>query len=257
MNTQNTQNTQVTQDQSITSQILSNIDSTLDQMTERIFKSLQERSQTELNSRDKEYIKLSLQFDLIKSIEKYTLSSDQLVSDVKVRQSIKGNIEISCSIERDNKEYKFSTEAIYAGGYNIQRLHYRYITHTSLSKTSNNVLTSEYKNKIKRYNKQETIKRELERLNKVLSRLQKELSDFNNETSEERFKNATAHLTQYKWEGIVEGSIYKTEQEFYQAQEEFNQQALDRYIARKSRINEGIKSIKKDIVKQEQKLASL
>ena len=75
---------------------------------------------------DREMTRLNLIFDMVKAIESYTKPTDQLLS-MNVRKSVKGNIQIDAQIQRDRETYSFSTEAIYAGGHNIQRLHYRYI----------------------------------------------------------------------------------------------------------------------------------
>jgi hypothetical protein len=70
-------------------------------------------------------------------------------------------MKISSTINRDGNDYYLSTDAILAGGYNIQRLHYRYLTNTSLPKTNNNTVTSEYQDKIKKMSKAEKLNMEI------------------------------------------------------------------------------------------------
>ena len=56
---------------------------------------------------------------------------------------------ISSNIIRDGISYPFSTDVIYAGGYNIQTLHIRYVVNTKLKQTNTNVLTKQLNDKIK------------------------------------------------------------------------------------------------------------
>ena len=106
----------------------------------------------EFTAYDRESARLNLIFDMVKAVETYTQPTDSLLS-LNVSKSAKGNIEITAQIHRDGVAYQFSTEAIYAGGHNIQRLHYRYITKTNIPKTGVSQLTSEYADKIKRMSK--------------------------------------------------------------------------------------------------------
>jgi len=109
---------------------------------------------------DRELARLNVIFDMLRSIEKYTLPTDKLV---KITSNVarNGSMKISSTINRDGKDYHLSTDAILAGGYNIQRLHYRYLTNTSLPKTNNNTVTSEYQDKIKKMSKAEKLNLEI------------------------------------------------------------------------------------------------
>jgi hypothetical protein len=110
--------------------------------------------------RDREFARINLTYDLIKAIETYTQPTDELVT-INIRKSVKGNIEISAQIQRAGEVYSFSTEAIYAGGHNIQRLHYRYIVKTRLPKTGVNQITKQWSEKIKRLSKAEKLSNEI------------------------------------------------------------------------------------------------
>ena len=110
----------------------------------------------EFTAYDRESARLNLIFDMVKAVETYTQPTDSLLS-LNVSKSAKGNIEITAQIHRDGVAYQFSTEAIYAGGHNIQRLHYRYITKTNIPKTGVSELTKEYSDKIKRMSKAEKL----------------------------------------------------------------------------------------------------
>ena len=124
---------------------------------------------------DREMTRLNLIFDMVKAIESYTKPTDQLLS-MNVRKSVKGNIQIDAQIQRDRETYSFSTEAIYAGGHNIQRLHYRYITKTSIPKTGASVISKEYSNKIKKMTKAEKLNFDIENLERDITRVKEKLA---------------------------------------------------------------------------------
>ena len=75
-------------------------------------------------------IRLSLVIDLMKALQNYILPTDKLTG-FNWYGGPKG-IEISAGIEREGTKYFFVTEAITAGGYNIQRFHYRYIVKSKM-----------------------------------------------------------------------------------------------------------------------------
>ena len=87
--------------------------------------------------------------DMVRSIEKYTADRDVLIS-VESSVSDKMNLEIVAMIERDDRVYRLDTEVITAGGYNVQCLHYRYITDSKLPKIGNDSVSKEYAARIKR-----------------------------------------------------------------------------------------------------------
>ena len=74
--------------------------------------------------------RLQIKYKLFSSLSRYIRDTDT-ISDVSLFNGAKG-LQISCYVEREGKKYPFETEAIIAGGYNIQCLHYRYITKTTL-----------------------------------------------------------------------------------------------------------------------------
>lgn len=81
-------------------------------------------------------MELYAKIDLIKAIGNYIKSSDT-IQDVYLNTD-KGVVVLNCTIDRESKKYPFKTELIYAGGYNIQRLHYRYLVKTDLPKLATN-----------------------------------------------------------------------------------------------------------------------
>lgn len=105
-------------------------------------------------------VKLGLIYDMVSSIEKFTKPTDKLIS-INTFRGAKGSLEISAQIQRDEIVYPFNTEVIYAGGYNIQRLHYRYITKTTLPKTGNSTIAKAYQDKIKRMSKADKLSQQI------------------------------------------------------------------------------------------------
>lgn len=111
---------------------------------------------------DEEMIDLSLKFDLINALSKYIDKKDSLVS-ATLLNSVKGSFELNGIISRDGKEYGFNTDVIYAGGYNIQRLHYRYLVKTNLPKVSSSTAATSISEKIKKLNKEERVREDINR----------------------------------------------------------------------------------------------
>jgi hypothetical protein len=109
--------------------------------------------------------------DMARSIEKYTADGDILIS-VESSVSAKMNLEIVAMVERDGVQYRMDTEVITAGGYNIQCLHYRYITDSKLPKRGNDSVSKEYATKIKNINTVIRIEEEMDSAIKVIERYQ-------------------------------------------------------------------------------------
>lgn len=141
--------------------ILDTLEPTIVEMLAATEKWFVETFKQEFTKYDRENARLNLIYDMVKSIEMYTQPTDSLIT-LNVRKSAKGNIEISSQIQRDQDVYNFTTEAIYAGGHNIQRLHYRYIVKTNIPKTGASVITKEYSEKIKKMSKLEKLNNEIQ-----------------------------------------------------------------------------------------------
>lgn len=153
---------------------------------------------------DKELTRLNIIWDMVKSIETYTLPSDTLVT-ITSTISNKGNLEISAKLQREGHVYNFNTEVIYAGGYNIQRLHYRYITKTDLPKTGSSTISSEYSTKIKSLSKLEKLNNEIESNQRVIQRNLEKIEDAKKLSNDDIFnelKKDDTNLT-VTWDDIV------------------------------------------------------
>lgn len=152
-----------------------------------------------------EYIKLMIMRDLVRSFETYVLPTDKVVS-AKGSGSPKGSLEIDAIIERDGKTYKLETEVIYAGGHNIQRLHYRYITKTNLPKSNNFDMTKGIETKLKRFSKLEKIQNEIDTLNKRIEYLNSELSVSKKKSDKEIIE--LLKTDKDKWSADIFSDIY-------------------------------------------------
>jgi len=153
----------------------------------------------------KESTYLHLVYDLIRSVEKYTKSTDKLIS-IRSHYSRKGNLEINAEIKREDKLYDLLTEVIIAGGYNIQVAHYRYLTKTDLPKTNNSILTNDFSEKIKKLNKTEKLQKDILYYQKLISNCKNRIDDSSKLTDQDIYdlliKGELSYLTKYTWEEL-------------------------------------------------------
>jgi hypothetical protein len=147
---------------------------------------------------DKELTRLNIIWDMVKAIETYTLPTDNLIT-ISSYSSPKGNLTISAQIERDDTVYNFNTEVIYAGGYNIQRLHYRYITKTNIPKTGNTTISSQYQEKIKKLSKLEKLNKEIESYEIRIKRTEEKIEVNSKLTDEEILNVLKSGKDWYEW----------------------------------------------------------
>ena len=131
---------------------------------------------------DAYYTEIVLKYDMVRALEKYTLPTDKM-SEVDVRNSSKGSLQIRCIVERDGNKYPFNTEVIYAGGYNIQKLHFRYLTKTTLPYTGQTAETQKLKAELTKLSKGERLQNEIEQNKKVIQ-YQQNLIDTNSKKSD-------------------------------------------------------------------------
>ena len=151
---------------------------------ESIIKLEEKIQKRELSEWAKELIELSLIHDLCKSVIVYTNENDKVLN-FEAGISLKGNYEIFGTILRDGKEYTFSTEAIMAGGYNVQRLHIRYITKTDLPKSKDLVEANKIKNSIKKLSKIERINKQIDYLVDLKAKKTDKIAKFINYNNED------------------------------------------------------------------------
>ncbi len=128
----------------------------------------------EFTKYDAYYTEIVLKYDMVRALEKYTLPTDKM-SNVDVRNSSKGAFQIKCIIERDGNKYPFNTEVIYAGGYNIQKLHFRYLTKTTLPQTGQSAETQKLKAELSKLSKGEKLQKDIKFNETRIEMLQKEV----------------------------------------------------------------------------------
>ena len=171
---------------------------------------------------DLECTEMYLVLDIIKSFGKYTKSDDKIV-EIKSSTSIKGNLEINGVIKRDKVDYNFRTEAIYAGGYNVQRLHYRYLTKTKLPQSVSPIV-KEFNERIKKMNKIERIEQDIKRLELLLSNTKENIEKYEKYTDEQRlkFQNRSGYIWP-TWKEICKRGAdknYEYSEEYYKSEKE-------------------------------------
>lgn len=211
--------------ENIIGKILTSLESTIEKLVEEYNKINIKDIDKELTNHQKEMIRLYIVFDLVKSIEKYTLPTDTLIK-LSSEYSNKGNLTITSKIKRDSVEYSLSTEVIYAGGYNIQKLHYRYITKTNLPQTNRSEITNIINGEIKKMNKVEKIQNDIDILeNRIKNNLIK--IESNSKMSDDEIyhilitDNKTLGIT---WEEIGDDAPIKqnsNKEEFIKNQKEY------------------------------------
>jgi hypothetical protein len=248
--------------------ILKELDSNITKMVE-VIEAVYEKQGMAFTEFDRQSMRLNVIYDMLTSIEKYTLPTDKLVS-IKSNVARNGSMAITSVIQRDANEYNLNTEAILAGGYNIQRLHYRYITKTNLPKTNNNSISSEYAAKIKKMSKLEKLNLEIKNWEARIEQNTKHIEwakSLSDDEILERYRNgenaSRSKLTSApSWEEIVKRGADKN---YDYSEEKYNTSMIDyknsnikfwknQNITWKEQDNE---NGKKEIVKLNKKLDTL
>lgn len=233
---------------------------------EEDYKKKNKGEELKLTEFEVEMIRLQLIADMLKSFEKYTDPSDKLVT-IRASRGRKG-IEIMAVIERNGETYDYYTEAIAAGGYNIQSFHYRYLTKTKLrsSARQSDPLSLKYIQELKKMTKVEKINYEIKNFERTIEDINAKLTKFANITDEEISKILTdegdwSH-DRVSWEEIVKRGAdrnYDYSEELYMKREEENRKHGRehwRVLNIESPARRKV-SLEKEITKLKSKLAAL
>lgn len=208
---------------------------------------------------DEQMTRISVIVDMLKSFQKYTKPSDQLVTIIP-SEGVKG-IEINAKIERYGETYDYYTYAIYAGGYNIQREHLRYLTKTKLPKV-NSDLASEYINKMKGLKKAERLQIDIKDLQTRAKYFEDRIAEVGHLTDEqwaEKLK-AEGHWAwdRPEWKDMPKKHNFNNDEAFYNAEGlRLQQEQIKREKVNVERNRDALKSVLKAIKKAEAKLDTL
>ena len=208
-----------------------------------------------------EMIRLSLVIDLMKALQNYILPTDKLIT-MNWYGGAKG-IEISADIERDGANHHFLTEAITAGGYNIQRFHYRYIVKSKMPRV-NGGLATEYQNQYKKLSKIEKLEKEIENFQKRITEYQTRIDYLAPMSKEELIVELGKHhmyawrVNTTKWEDVDKEWYEGTKEEW----EADNQKLIENGMISMiewdvKRPKRYIKDFEKKILKLQAKIESL
>jgi hypothetical protein len=251
---------------------LANLNKKIEELTEAEVQANIERAkqshiqtfESPMSEYDIKLTRLIITMNLIRSFEAYTLPTDR-IQRFSVKGSANGTLVISSSITRGDESFFLETDVIYAGGWNIQRLHYRYITKTNLPKSGRDEKTKEASEEIKKLSKFEKINSEIEGYQKRISKNNEVVKSSEILSDEEilkelqKDKNWIAHPT---WEEIIKRGADKNydynETIFYQKQNEYTKSKIDFW--KKQNIEwpkRNTQDLKKEIEKLNKKLSAL
>jgi hypothetical protein len=169
--------------------VLTALEPTIIEMVENIKAHIIEQyakrdQQYAISEYEAQMIRLGLIVDMLKSFEKYTEPTDKLI-EIQATVARKG-ISINAVIERDGQQYMYYTEAIGAGGYNIQAYHYRYLTKTKLPNAKvKGTLADEYAQQLKKLSKAEKINADIKMAEKRIEMHEEQIQSALGFTDEE------------------------------------------------------------------------
>ncbi len=245
--------------------ILSQLEPVIERLLEQARKSYEERFDRPMTAWEETLTRLQMTYDLGRSIEAYTLPSDGLIN-LTAKGSPKGSIVIGCTISRDGVEHDMSTTVIYAGGWNIQRLHYRYLTKTTLPKTGQDSESRELLQKIKTLSKGEKISEEIARQHERIKGLQDLVAAAEAKTpaqiEAEVMASTIGRSLKTTWQDVVSRGADKNypggEAEFIAGQSEHLKGAIDRWKSLNIDFKKrDIRSAEAEITKLTKKLEGL
>jgi hypothetical protein len=245
-------------------EVLSKIEPTIERMLEQTRAWYKEKFEQDMTEYDEKMYRLTITYNLIRSFEIYALPTDTLQS-LTSSGAANGTITLYATIQRGETTYPFETDVIYAGGYNIQRLHYRYITKTKLPREGKELIAKEYSDKIKKLSKAEKLNAEIlsieARIKANTDRAQNASSLTDDQILDIRKKEKN-WFDAPPWEEIVKRGADKNydydEEAYYKSQEEYQRSTMDSW--KRQNIQwpiENNKALDKQLTKLKAKLHTL
>lgn len=246
----------------IITDLLSRMSPTLEKMVQRIKLDYEKNNDRPFTAYSAKLTRLMLEKDIVKSFSTYTQPTDILIS-FKINGSKSGQLVIDAIISRDTINYQHITNVVYAGGYNIQRLHYRYLTKTDLPKTGDKTILQKFTDAIKSLNKIEALSNEISSIKRNIEFRSKEI-DIRQKLSDQDILNDSESYQKYAkltWGDMIERDCTKNfdndENNFIKSQtENHNRTILFYKNITSSKIN-SLELTQKNVFKLEEKLAKL
>lgn len=215
---------------------------------------------------ERKLTRLYIIHDMVRSIERYTKPDDTLIA-INSNRSNKNNLEIHATIKRNDEVYYLDTEVIYAGGYNIQKLHYRYITRTNLPQTFNREISDLYSNEIKKLTKLEKLNSRAIELETQIKQLEELVLANSVKPDDVIFKEIEDDPKPYMyhksptWDEVVARGAdknYKSKEDYDKETEEFKQYKIEFWKSRNIRWKDEDKRAKqKELASITKKINSL
>ena len=241
------------------------------ELTERWVKKVKEKGEINLSDWDIEMYEFMLVMDLTKAIGNYLEKTDS-IKDLKFSKD-QSSIVISCLVIRNGEEYKFQTEVIVAGGYNIQQLHLRYIVHTKLPNKRTNPEYEKLNEQYKKMTKAQKIQEQIYNAKLYIAKYEvkvneakenSKLSDSEVEKLSRKYKPDSWRTNDTSWEMIVERGADKnfdySKEKYLQSQKEYKDYLIKSwrtFNANYTQYENMIKREQKEIDKFNKKLAEL
>ena len=204
---------------------------------------------------EEQFIRLDLTYDLTKALGNYLQKEDEVIDPYFKTE--KGVIVLYARVKRGNKDYRFLTQMIVAGGKNIQVRHYRYLVDTDLPHNRTNEATKNIDNIIKSKKKNERILSDIKYNENTIKRWQNEIEEYKKEvnkrnsiTDEKAFSIALKNQPQYKH--IFEMTYIEAKKEGVPVAQRMTEEEYKQYVGDfKNELIEnekGVDKINRDII---------
>jgi hypothetical protein len=220
---------------------------------------------------DIKIMELEMVYDLARAIGKYVLPSDEVAGDCRAGMDC-GKLTVRIMVQRDSSVHSFATDVIFAGGYNIQCLHLRYLVYTTLPMIGKSEDAKAINELIKGMKKQERISADIEREQNRLDGMVQFIEKYSEMSEDEMLQGYLSAgaglgcdltykmLAEYKWEKLIpEAKERIGSKDAYEMEqiEIVYKYAVTRRIEDVIRNRAAIKQLHKRIEKLQQKLELL